>query len=60
MTLKHLFLAYAERQKSANEHKLLFGSDNEKTIKEYEEANILKRELLVRLEKLEILTLGFD
>lgn len=53
MPLKELFLNYVERQRSANATKDIYGSDDPKTAKAYEEANIYKRKVLDMIEEVE-------
>lgn len=53
MTLKALFIQYVEKQRAANEYKTTLGTDDIRTVDEYQEANDLKRKILIAIEKIE-------
>ena len=53
MTLKAMFLKYVEKQRAANEYKTTLGTDDIRTVDEYQEANDLKRKILIAIEEIE-------
>jgi len=53
MPLKEKFLSYVEMQRSANDHKIVHGPDDIRTVEAYQKANEMKRKFLIQLEDFE-------